>query len=79
VEIAQGGGAACRRFPRFFILPHGRGCEVTLLHGGFSSRPPADKYYAGCAQGWEDCLAKLKLYLETGRTCKSAGVDLHKA
>ncbi|MBI3553764.1 MAG: SRPBCC domain-containing protein [Elusimicrobia bacterium] len=56
----------------FFIAPHGRGCEVTLLHGGFPSRSGADRYYSGCAQGWEDCLAKLKLYLETGRTCKSS-------
>ncbi len=55
----------------FFITPRGRGCEVTLLHGGFSNRAPADKQYEGCAQGWEDCLAKLKLYLETGRACKS--------
>jgi uncharacterized protein YndB with AHSA1/START domain len=55
----------------FFITPSGRGCEVTLVHGGFSSREPADKLFAGCAEGWEDCLAKLKLYLETGKTCKA--------
>lgn len=55
----------------FFITPMGRGCEVTLLHSGFSNRAPADKQFEGCAQGWEDCLAKLKLYLETGRACKA--------
>jgi uncharacterized protein YndB with AHSA1/START domain len=55
----------------FFIMPMGRGCEVTLLHCGFSNRSPADKHYDGCSQGWEDCLAKLKLYLETGRACKT--------
>jgi len=54
----------------FFILPKRRGCEVTLLHAGFSSRPAADRVYCGFAQGWEDALAKLKLYIETGRTCK---------
>lgn len=55
----------------FFITPRGRGSEVTLLHAGFSAKPEHDKYFIGCADGWEDCLAKLKLYLETGRTCKS--------
>jgi uncharacterized protein YndB with AHSA1/START domain len=56
----------------FFIEKNrSRGCDVTLLHGGFSSKPEADRYFEGCAQGWEDCLAKLKLYLETGRTCRS--------
>lgn len=63
-----------QRYPplsSFFIERRGRGCEVTLLHGGFSARPEADRYFQGCAEGWEDCLAKLKLYLETGRTCRS--------
>lgn len=55
----------------FFIEGKGRGCDVTLLHGGFSAKAEADRYYQGCAEGWEDCLAKLKLYLETGRTCRS--------
>lgn len=66
------------RFPAlssFFIQPQGRGCEVTLLHAGFSSKPVADKAFAGCAAGWEDCLAKLKIYLETGRTCKSQALS----
>jgi uncharacterized protein YndB with AHSA1/START domain len=60
----------------FFISPQGRGCEVTLLHAGFSSRPAADKQFAGCSEGWEDCLAKLKLYLETGRVCKTQILNL---
>lgn len=55
----------------FFLQPSGRSCEVTLLHAGFSGKADADRYFQGCAEGWEDCLAKLKLYLETGRTCKS--------
>lgn len=55
----------------FFILPKGRGSEVTLLHAGFSSRPAADRVYQSFSQGWEDALAKLKLYLETGKTCKA--------
>ena len=56
----------------FFIDPRRRSlCEVTLVHAGFSAKPSADKAFTGCAEGWEDCLSKLKLYLETGRTCKS--------
>jgi uncharacterized protein YndB with AHSA1/START domain len=58
-------------FSSFFIRALPRGCEVTLVHSGFSSRPRTDKYFLGCAEGWEDCLAKLKLYLEAGRTCKN--------
>ena len=58
----------------FFIETTRRGCEVTLVHAGFAARAGADKYFDGCAQGWEDCLSKLKLYLETGRTCKSQAV-----
>lgn len=66
------------RFPAlssFFIEPKSRGCEVTLLHAGFSARPAADKAFEGCAAGWEDCLAKLKVYLETGRTCKAQALS----
>ncbi len=59
----------------FFIERSGRGCEVTLVHAGFSSAASADKFYQGCAAGWEDCLSKLKLYLETGRTCKAQPLD----
>lgn len=63
-----------RRYPplsSFFIQPAGRGSEVTLLHAGFAASADGEKFFAGCSEGWEDCLSKLKLYLETGRTCKS--------
>jgi uncharacterized protein YndB with AHSA1/START domain len=59
----------------FFIQPVRAGSEVTLLHAGFSSKPVADKAFEGCAAGWEDCLAKLKVYLETGRTCKAQALS----
>ena len=59
----------------FFIEKKARGCELTLVHAGFSSKPSYDKVFAGCAEGWEDCLSKLKLYLETGRTCKSQALS----
>lgn len=54
-------------------------CEVTLLHSGFSSAPASDELYRGYARAWEDGLAKLKLYLETGRTCKMEIVDMETA
>lgn len=59
----------------FFIEPRGSGSEVTLLQSGFSAKPAVDKVFAGCAEGWEDCLSKLSLYLETGRTCKSQALS----
>lgn len=59
-----------------FIDPRRGGCEVTFLHAGFPSGPSADGVYRGYACGWQDGLAKLKLYLETGRTCKHELVDL---
>lgn len=55
----------------FFIAPAGRGSEVVLLHCGFSTSRSANRYFQGCAEGWEDCLSKLKLYLESGRTFKA--------
>jgi len=62
----------------FFIQKGPRSCEVTVHQGGFSAAPEAQKYYEGCAEGWEDCLAKLKLYLETGRTCKAQPMSFRK-
>ncbi len=59
-----------------FVLPARGGSEVTLLHSGFPSAASADALYHGYARAWEDGLAKLKLYLETGRTCKLESVDL---
>lgn len=59
-----------------FVLPARGGSEVTLLHSGFSAAASADALFNGYARAWEDGLAKLKLYLETGRTCKLESVDL---
>jgi len=59
----------------FFIHPKRRGCEVTLLHSGFPVKG-SDRAYEGYAKGWEDCLAKLKLYLETGRAMKTETITL---
>lgn len=59
-----------------FIDKRRGGCEVTLLHSGFKSAPSYDELYRGYSRAWEDGLAKLKLYLETGRTCKMECVDL---
>ena len=59
-----------------FLGGRGSSCEVTLLHAGFPSAPSSDRLYEGYARAWEDGLAKLKLYLETGRTCKMETVDL---
>jgi len=59
-----------------FLEPKGASCEVTLLHAGFPSAASADGVFSGYARAWEDGLAKLKLYLETGRTCKMETLDL---
>ena len=63
-----------------FMLPaRGGRSEVTLLHAGFPSAASADEAFNGCARAWEDGLAKLKLYLETGRTCKLESIDFETA
>lgn len=59
-----------------FVLPARGGCELTLLHSGFPAAASFDAVYGGYARAWEDGVAKLKLYLETGRTCKLEVVDL---
>jgi len=59
-----------------FMNPRGRKTEVTLLHAGFAAGAAGDKAYEGCSAGWADCLAKLKLYLETGKTCKNERLAL---
>ena len=60
-----------------FINPvRGGACEVILVHSGFGSGGDSERLRRGYARGWEDGLAKLKLYLETGRTCKLETVDL---
>jgi|GEM_PF-1010425 len=62
-----------------FIEKRGGSCEVTLLHAGFPSKASADELCLGYARAWEDGLAKLKLYLESGRTCKMETLDLESA
>lgn len=59
-----------------FVLPARGGSAVTLIHSGFPSAASADELYRRYARAWEDGVAKLKLYLETGRTCKLESVDL---
>jgi len=54
----------------FFIEKKGRGCDVTLLHSGFSAAKSRERAVRKFRESWEDCLAKLKLYLEQGKTCK---------
>jgi len=67
-----------------FILPARKGSEVTLLHSGFGAKAKSrsaspEELYCLYARAWEDGLAKLKLYLETGRTCKNESLDLEAA
>lgn len=63
-----------------FILPaRGGRSEVTLLHSGFGASARTDALFAAYARAWEDGIAKLKLYLETGRTCKLECLDLEAA
>lgn len=54
-----------------FIEAQGQHSRVTLIHPGFSTKPRLTKYLIGARAGWEDCLAKLKIYLETGKTAKT--------
>lgn len=56
----------------FFIEKRPRGAEVTLVQAGFLSEALLDARRAR----WEDCLAKLKVYLETGRPRKDALLTL---
>ena len=56
----------------FFLEKKGRATEVTLVAAGFTSAKPL----AASRERWEDCLAKLKLYLETGRARKAEPLAL---
>lgn len=55
----------------FFIEERKGGSTVTVLHAGFSTADSFDSRYGTWQRLWEDCLAKLVLYLETGRTMKT--------
>lgn len=54
----------------FFINPKAGGSEVSLVHMGFPARG-GEKRFHDFNVGWEDALAKLKLYVETGKTLKA--------
>lgn len=58
----------------FFLEKKGRATEVTLVQAGFTSPKPLE----AARVRWEDCLAKLKLYLETGRVKKTETLALTK-
>jgi len=60
----------------FHIEAKPRGAQVTLVHAGFSAAPSRQKLLSSCRIGWEDCVAKLKLYLEAGKTCKAERLTL---
>ena len=60
----------------FFIEPRRGGCMVTLLHAGFLATPTGAKRMRRWMERWEDCLAKLALYLESGKTCKGDVISL---
>ena len=55
----------------FFIEARKGGATVTVLHAGFSTADSFDSRYVTWQRLWEDCLAKLVLCLETGRTMKT--------
>lgn len=63
----------------FHIELKPRGAQVTVVHAGFSAAPSRQKLLASCRTGWEDCVAKLKLYLEAGKTFKAERLTLSDA
>lgn len=56
----------------FFIEKRGRASAVTLVQAGFASSALLE----AAGRRWEDCLAKLKAYLETGRPRKTETLSL---
>lgn len=54
-----------------FIEAKPKGAELTLIHAGFSASPSRRRLLETARESWEDGLAKLRLYLESGKTCKS--------
>ncbi|HBL18270.1 MAG: hypothetical protein A2X36_10410 [Elusimicrobia bacterium GWA2_69_24] len=53
-----------------FIEKAPRGSQVTLIHAGFPGAASKAKLRDRYRQSWEDCVAKLKLYLDQGKLCK---------
>ncbi len=60
----------------FFIEEKGKGCNVTLVHAGFSAAASRRRLVQSYREMWEDTIAKLKLYLESDRTCKGERLTL---
>ncbi|MBI3297100.1 MAG: SRPBCC domain-containing protein [Elusimicrobia bacterium] len=60
----------------FFIEKRGRASELTLVQAGFSASARGTELRGSVRTHWEDCLAKLKVYLETGRARKGETLDL---
>ncbi|MBI4424569.1 MAG: SRPBCC domain-containing protein [Elusimicrobia bacterium] len=60
----------------FFIERRRGGASVTLQHAGFSAAAACDRRYGDWSRFWEDCLAKLALYLDAGKTCKAERLAL---
>lgn len=63
----------------FFIEKRPRAVEVTLVQAGFSASARGVLLLARARIHWEDCLAKLKIYLETGRTRKGETLTIGPA
>lgn len=62
----------------FFIEKRPRAAEVTLVQAGFSASGRGAALLGAARAHWEDCLAKLKVYLETGRARKGETLMLGK-
>ena len=50
--------------------PRKMGSTLTLIHAGFSGAASKRKLLERYRSRWEDFLAKLRLYLDAGKTCK---------
>jgi len=60
----------------FFVEARRGGSTLTLHHGSFSTAPSASRRFQDWERLWQDGVAKLALYAETGRTVKSEQVTL---
>ena len=54
----------------FFIEEGEDGCEVLVVHAGFSAAASKRRMLEGFRVIWEDVIAKLKLYLESEKIAK---------